>query len=264
MTNEDGGAAQGPTGWDAAGYDRSFSFVARLGEDLIDLLDPQPGERVLDLGCGTGGLSAKIAARGAQVIGLDRDAAMVARAREACPTLTFVEADGADFRLAEPVDAVFSNAALHWMLKPDAVLACLKRALRPGGRLIAELGGAGNCDTVLAALHAALEDACLPAGRVRSPWYFPDPAEYRAKLEAHGFKVRVMHHFERPTPLDGGTGGLAAWLTMFAASFLEQVAPELRPGVIEGTVGRAAPLLYRDGQWRVDYWRLRVAAERRP
>lgn len=169
---------EGAAGWDARAYDESFGFVSDHGEPLVRLLDPRPGERVLDLGCGTGRLAADIAARGAETVGVDRDAAMIAAARErfppsAHPSLAFVRGDGEALGraagLAGPFDAVFSNAALHWMTRPDAVLRGVRALLRPGGRLVAELGGRGNVAAIERALRAALGAAVvLPRrGRVR-------------------------------------------------------------------------------------------------
>jgi trans-aconitate methyltransferase len=147
------------TGWDADRYQRQFGFVAAFGGDLLELLDPVPQEVVLDLGCGTGGLAAEIRRRGARVLGLDSDPAMVAAARRRLGDGNVLLADGHDFRLPEPVDAVFSNAALHWMPRQAEVVGCVRRALRPGGRFVAEMGGAGNIQAILEALAAAMAEA---------------------------------------------------------------------------------------------------------
>ena len=199
-------------GWDARAYDESFRFVSDHAGDLVALLDPQPGERILDLGCGTGRLAAAIAECGAAVTGVDNDAAMIEAARaqfpaSAHPTLEFARADGealAEAALAGPFDAVFSNAALHWMTRPEAVLRGLRELLRPGGRLVAELGGHGNVVTVEGALRDALEAEGMARERQPRPWYFPSLAEYAALLEQHGFEPRLMTLFDRPTTLADG------------------------------------------------------------
>src|SRR5262249_10579174 len=152
-----------------------------------DLLAPQPGERVLDLGCGTGHLTAQIAAAGAEVLGLDSAPGMLAQAREAYRGLRFQQADARDFTLDAPVHAVFSNAALHWVRPPEAVVACVARALLPGGRFVAEFGGRGNVQAVLAALAQAARACGLSLGEV--PWYFPGIPEYAALLELAGLEV---------------------------------------------------------------------------
>ncbi len=236
--------------------------MSQLAEDLAGLLDPQPGERIVDLGCGTGGLAAKIAAAGAEVLGIDADAAMIATARAEHPELRFEVVSAYDFTLDAPVDAVFSNAALHWMTRPEAVLERVAAALRPGGRFVAEMGGARNTDRVSSALRAALERRGIPREGQAQPWYFPSPAEYATLLERHGFEVRAMWHFERFTPLAPGADSLREWLTLFASPFLESLAAEARIAVIEEVEAATRARLYIEGRWHVDYWRLRFHAVR--
>ncbi|HEX3212847.1 MAG TPA: methyltransferase domain-containing protein, partial [Actinomycetota bacterium] len=169
-------------GWDADRYQRQFGYVSGMAGDLVELLGPRPGEVVLDLGCGTGELAAEIQGRGARVWALDSDPAMVAAARGRLGDDRVLLADGHAFTLPEPVDAVFSNAALHWMPRPAEVIGRVRAALRPGGRFVAELGGAGNIDAILEALGAAMAEAGLPAPQC--PWYFPTPGRYATLLEA--------------------------------------------------------------------------------
>jgi trans-aconitate methyltransferase len=245
-------------GWDADRYQRQFGFVSAMAGDLVELLDPRPGETVLDLGCGTGELAAQIAATGARVWALDADPAMVAAARERLGTDRVLLADGHAFTVPEPVDAVFSNAALHWMPRPGEVIARVRATLRPGGRFVAELGGAGNIDAILEALGAAAAEAGLP--EPPTPWYFPTPGRYATLLEAGGFQVARMEHFPRPTPLEGGDHALADWLAMFGRSLTAAVPPDLLPQVVARTAELAAPRLRHDGRWLADYWRLRFVA----
>lgn len=248
-------------GWDAEGYDRSFAFVSAYGRDLVRLLAPVPGERVLDLGCGTGELAAELADLGVSVQGIDADASMIAQARAKHPEVAFEQADGHDFVLSQPVDAVLSNAALHWMREPAAVIARVRAALRPGGRLVAELGGQGNVAVIRSAVAEAAEAAGVDATRLRSPWFFPSPGEYATLLEAGGFRVRLVEHFDRVTPLDGGPDGLVDWLRMFGTALLAGVPAELREPVMRDAAERCRPALLRDGRWHADYVRLRVWAE---
>jgi trans-aconitate methyltransferase len=248
-------------GWDADRYQRQFGFVSAMVGELLGLLDPRPGEAVLDLGCGTGELAAAIAATGARVWALDADPAMVAAARRRLGGDgggRVLLADGHDFSLPEPVDAVFSNAALHWMPRAAEVIARVRAALRPGGRFVAELGGAGNIDAILEAFGAALAEAGLPIAP--NPWYFPTPGRYATLLEAGGFRVARMEHFPRPTPLEGGDHALDDWLAMFGPSLTAAVPPDLLPGVVGRTAELAAPRLRTDGRWVADYWRLRFVA----
>ena len=246
------------TGWDADRYRRQFGFVSALGGEVLELLDPVPGELVLDLGCGTGELAAAIAASGAQVLALDSDPAMVAAARRRLGGDRVLLADAHSFTLPEPVDAVFSNAALHWMLHPAEVIGRVHAALRPSGRFVAELGGARNTETVLEALGTAMAEAGLPEPAV--PWYFPSPAAYDGLLEAGGFQVARMEHFARPTPLTDCPNGLADWMAMFGGTLTAPVPAAQLPAVLARVEELAAPRLHRDGGWFVDYWRLRFVA----
>jgi trans-aconitate methyltransferase len=245
-------------GWDADGYQRRFGYVSALAGDLLELLDPVPTETVLDLGCGTGELAAEIQRRGAEVMALDADPAMVAAARRRLGGDRVLLADGHDFTLPEPVDAVFSNAALHWMPRPAEVARRVRAALAPGGRFVAELGGAGNIDAILEALAAAMDEAGLPGPTC--PWYFPTPGRYATLLEGAGFRVARMEHFSRPTPLEGGPGGLADWLAMFGGSLTAAVPAALRERVVARTAELARPRLWRGGRFVADYWRLRFVA----
>jgi trans-aconitate methyltransferase len=252
-------------GWDADRYQRQFGFVSALAGDLLELLDPAPGGTVLDLGCGTGELAAAIAATGARVWALDSDPAMVAAARRRLGGDRVLLADGHDFTLPELVDVVFSNAALHWMPRPAQVIGRVRAALRPGGRFVAELGGAGNLAVLLEALAAATAEAGLPAPTC--PWYFPTPAQYATLLEAGGFRVARMEHFARPTPLTDCPGGLADWMAMFGGTLTAQVPATRLAAVLARVEELAAPRLRRQGGWSLDYWRLRflaVASEAEP
>jgi prepilin-type processing-associated H-X9-DG protein len=169
------------SGWDADRYQRQFGFVSAMAGGVLELLDASPGEVVLDLGCGTGELAARIAATGARVIGLDSDPAMVAAAARRLGEANILLADGHAFRLPEPVDAVFSNAALHWMPRPGQVVGCVRAALRPGGRFVAEMGGAGNVAEILAAVGAALGEEGLSPPPPPSSFSPPPPGTSRPR-----------------------------------------------------------------------------------
>ncbi len=241
--------------WDPERYRRNASFVAAGGEPVLDLLAPQPGERILDLGCGEGALTIQIAEH-AHVIGIDASAEQVASAR--ARGLDARAMDAADLPFAAEFDAVFSNAALHWMKDLDAVVACVRRALKPGGRFVAEMGGEGNVATVRTALHQALARRGIDADAI-DPWRFLSAAEGSALLERHGFAVRFIKLFARPTPLPGP---LADWLDTFAESFLNRLPESARDPVkaeIEEYVKDR--LCDGDGRWTVDYVRLRFAAQ---
>ncbi|MGA3203229.1 MAG: methyltransferase domain-containing protein [Bryobacteraceae bacterium] len=239
--------------WDAGRYQARHSYVFAYGEGLIDLLEPRPGERILDLGCGSGQLTAKIAGSGAETSGLDRSPEMIAEARRNFPELTFELGDAADFAVPTPVDAVFSNAVLHWVKDADGVARSVARALRPGGRFVLEMGGRGNTQAVMDALREV-------AGPVETPWYYPSVGEYASLLERHGFEISFATLFDRPTRVEG-EDGLEDWLLMFAGPILaglgEDRAKEIRREIAE----RLRPKMFQDGGWMVDYRRLRVIAK---
>ena len=248
------------TGWDSRLYDESFRIITQLGAGVVELLAPRPGERIVDVGCGTGALTAQIAAAGAEIVGIDASDAMVTRARELYPQLRFEVAKGEEFTLEYPVDAVFSSAALHWMSPPEAVAASVARALKPGGRFVAEMGGRGNIATIVGAIYQVLAEEGIPRERVRNPWYFPSIGEYASLLERAGFEVVLMQLFDRPTPLDDCPNGVADWLRMFGGDFLAAVPATRREHFQERVNELTRPLLEREGHWVADYRRLRFMA----
>lgn len=243
--------------WNGALYDARVAFVAELGQDLIGWLSPRAGEKILDLGCGTGTLSVQIAAAGARVTGVDSSPEMIASAREKYPELCCEVADGQALHYDREFDAVFSNAALHWMPRADDVLRGVERALVPGGRFVAEFGGAGCVGTVVTALCAILREWQIdPAPHLS--WFFPSPGRYAGLLEAHGLVPRQLRYFERPTPV-AGEDGLSAWLSVFQTRLKNELGDRW-PELCEKASQRCRSALFRDGQWVLDYVRLRVLA----
>lgn len=249
-------------GWDTVLYEGSHSFVWKSGGDLLELLDVKPGERVLDLGCGTGHLAAAIASRGAEVVGIDNSPSMIEQARKSYPHLHFEMSDGRWFAFPEKFDAVFSNAALHWMLPPGQVVECVRDDLRPGARFVAEFGGKGNVEAVLRGTLEALRTLGYDADRSLIPWYFPNISEYATLLEQHGLEVRFAALLDRPTRLEDGEEGLRNWLRMFALSLLAAAPADSHEALLGDIEHRLRPHLFRDGSWYADYRRLRVLAVR--
>ena len=246
----------GAQDWSAERYARNARFVAELGEPVVDWLDPKPGERVLDVGCGDGALTAAIVARGAEVVGIDSLPSLVEAARTRGIDARVIDAYAMPFR-AE-FDAAFSNAALHWMREPDLVLAGIQRALVSRGRFVGELGAHGNVAAISTAILAVLRAHGID-GEARWPWYFPTPAEYAEKLETHGFVVLRMELIPRPTPLPTGMRG---WLDTFANPFLAGVSEGERHEMLEEVTSLLAPSLRgRAGEWTADYVRLRFSAQ---
>lgn len=242
--------------WSAEGYARNARFVAELGEPVVDWLAPKPGERVLDVGCGDGALTASIVARGADVVGVDSSPSLVEAARARGIDARAMDVYALPFR--EEFDAAFSNAALHWMLEPDLALANISRALKPRGRFAGEMGAQGNVAAISTAILAVLRAHGID-GEARWPWYFPTPAEYAERLETHGFVVLRMELIPRPTPLPTGMRG---WLDTFANPFLAGVSDAERGEILEEVTSLLAPSLRgRAGAWTADYVRLRFSAQ---
>jgi len=246
--------------WNASLYDGRHSFVWKYAEDMLGLLAPQSGERILDLGAGTGHLTAQIAAAGAHVVGLDASASMVEQARANYPELAFTAGDGANFAFPEPFDAVFSNATLHWITRAEDAVACIARALKPGGRFVAEFGGKGNVESLVSAMITARVALGLPVRTDLNPWYFPSVAQYATLVERHGLTVTYATLFFRPTPLDDGEQGLAHWITMFGASFCADIPANRLDEFIQNVASQLRSTRFHDGTWIADYRRLRIVA----
>jgi trans-aconitate methyltransferase len=246
--------------WNADLYDAKHAFVWKFGADLLPLLAPQSDERILDIGCGTGHLTAQIAESGARMVGVDRSREMVEAARKAYPTLHFEVADARELPYRAEFDAVFSNATLHWIREPDLVIRSVANALRPGGRFVAEFGGKGNIRKIKGALDQVLLELRAEAQGEISPWYYPSVSEYSILLEKNGFEVRFMNLFDRPTLLADGDAGLRNWITMFGSDYLSKLGPGSREEFFRKVGELLRSELFRDGQWWADYRRLRFAA----
>ena len=243
--------------WDASLYAGNGRFVAVLAESLVEALQPSAGERVLDLGCGDGFLTQRIGESGAAVVGVDSSPQMITAAKERGVDARLINGEALPFH--GEFDAVFSNAALHWMSDHDAVLEGVYRALKPGGRFVAECGGLGNIAAIRVALLAVLTARGIPPDRIENNKFF-SPAEYRGKLEKQGFLVEEITLNPRPTPLESG---MAAWLATFRRSVLELLPEAERAGAVEQIVALLKPVLSdQQGHWSADYVRLRFLARR--
>ena len=244
--------------WNAAQYAQQGRFVADLAGGVLDLLAPRPGERILDLGCGDGALTAKIAASGAEVVGIDSSPSMVEAARALELNVQLMNGEVLPFD-AE-FDAVFSNAALHWVRNQDAMLAGVHRALKPGGRFVAEMGGHGNIAAIRVALAGVLRQWGLDAYTMDNN-FFPSDTQYRSRLEVAGFAVDEIALIPRPTKLP--ESGMRGWLETFRCGLLDQLPAERRKQAIEETVAFLMPVLYTaESGWTADYVRLRFHARK--
>jgi trans-aconitate methyltransferase len=245
--------------WNPTHYDQKAAFVPRLGADLVRMLAPRAGERILDLGCGSGDLTYELTKSGASLVGVDASTEMIEQARAKYPAIEFSVVDAQELKHEAELDAVFSNAALHWMPRAEAVAAGISRALRPGGRFVAELGGARNVQTVRDALAAELAERGLEGHRTPA-WYFPTVGQYATVLEGAGLFVQSAEWFERPTELKGEQG-FADWLELFCLPLLRSLGDQ-RSAVVAGAASRCRAALFRGGSWWVDYARLRVVASK--
>jgi trans-aconitate methyltransferase len=246
--------------WDPELYEARHNFVWKYGRDLIELLQPKPGEHILDIGCGTGQLTNEIGACGAIVTGLDASPEMVAQARQNYPQHRFLLASVTVMDFEAEFDAVFSNAALHWILDAQTAANRMAQALRRGGRFVAELGGRGNVQIIERAIDATIARYLgdnLPAPRT---WY-PSIAEYATLLGNAGLEVLTAELYDRPTPLEGADG-MANWIRQFKWYYFEALPAEQRSRALAELLEDLAPVLRNREGWFADYRRLRITAIR--
>jgi SAM-dependent methyltransferase len=228
-----------------------------MADEVFLLLNPRSGERILDVGCGTGQLTARISASGARVVGIDSSGEMIRQARANYPEGDFRVADVTNFSLGERFDAVFSNAALHWVTEPEAAVEHIAAHLKPGGRFAAEFGGKGNVEAILTGMRTVLEGHGLP---LHNPWYFPSVGEYSGILERHGFELRRAELVDRMTPLEDGENGIRLWIEMFGKSLVAAVPTKELPRILAEFEQEVRPQLYDGGVWSADYRRIRILA----
>ena len=250
--------------WDARLYDRNHDFVAAYGEDLLSLV-PEDLDVIVDVGCGTGALTAALAAKAARVIGIDASPDMIAQAHARQPEREFLVMDACDMPWQGSVDALFSNAALHWIENQEALAAAMARVLRPGGLLVCEFGARGNIGRICAAFGRAFRafsgcEAANAAPLSSERFYFPCAEAHAALLTRHGFSVRLAVEYDRPTPLKGAEEGLALWMTQFFAQDLEGVPAAARRMIFAAVADDLRATLWDGCQWVADYRRLRVVA----
>lgn len=243
--------------WNAQLYDIKHSFVSMYGDTLVELLDPKQGERILDLGCGTGDLAKKLYDLKTDIIGVDKSDHMVTQARQKYPNIKFSVCDATVLSYDHEFDAVFSNAAIHWIKQPKQALHCIFNSLKPGGRFIAEFGGKGNVQSITDEIRKQFKRLDLEFKEEQFPWYFPSIGEYSSLMEAVGFKVTFAQHYDRPTQLDGDHG-LSNWIEMFCMDILKHVDEDSKDKIIRNAEKNLIDILYKDGNWIADYKRIRV------
>lgn len=242
--------------WSAAAYDRHARFVSDLAGEILSWLDPKAGERILDLGCGDGVLTARLRDLGCAVTGVDSGPDMIEAARRLGLDAHLM--DGHDLPYSGEFDAVFSNAALHWMTEPRRVIEGVRKALKRQGRFVAEFGGHGNVAAIITAMRAIAQARGGDAD-LAGPWFFPSADVYREMLEEGGFHVRRIGLYPRPTELKTG---MKAWLKVFRQPFFEQFGPSMDEVLEEAEALLRPCLCDAKGRWTADYVRLRVEAVR--
>jgi trans-aconitate methyltransferase len=248
------------TKWNARLYDDKHNFVFKFGEDVVQLLNPRQGERILDLGSGTGYLTNVIAQAGARVIGIDNSPAMVDRARAAYPDLDFRVLSATDFHFDTPFNAIFSNATLHWVLDKEKAIDNIYHALRPGGRLVLEMGGKGNVEEIIVAIRKVLTRHHYYSNAATQIWHFPSLGEYTTLLERRGFRIHSAAHFDRPTQLQDADNGIKDWIRMFGSAFFKDIPGPDIDTILEEIQDALKPTHYINHNWIADYKRLRIEA----
>lgn len=243
--------------WNANLYDQNHSFVSKYGNNLIERLAPKPGEKILDLGCGTGDLAKELYDVGVNVVGVDQSKNMITEARSKYPDIHFMVRDATNLGYNNEFDAVFSNATLHWVKQPKQAVECIYQSLKPGARFVAEFGGKGNVQTITDEIIRQFKEAGIDYKMERFPWYYPSIGEYTSLMEEAGFRVTFAQHFDRPTPLDG-ENGLRNWIKMFGSHMFESMDEDKKDFIITKVENHLKAILYKDGNWIADYKRIRV------
>lgn len=242
--------------WDSNNYTDNFQFVHQYGEELIDFLTVPKGSFVLDLGCGNGALTQKLAEKGYRTLGIDASASMLEKARAMHPALQFSLKDACEFKLEEKADAIFSNAVFHWIDDHDRLAENMAANLKKGGELVFGFGGKGCADTVHHALAAAFQSNGL---NYENHFNFRSIGAFAPILERHGFRVEYAVLFDRPTE-QIGENGLENWINMFVGAAFDGIDSKTRKKIIAQAVEHCRPKLYINGKWYVDYVRIRMKA----
>ncbi len=248
--------------WNAELYDQKHGFVFKYGENFLQVLNPQPGEKILDLGCGSGYLTNVIREEGAVVLGVDSSAEMIAKAKQKYPQTEFKVANAADLGYNASFNAIFSNAVLHWIKAQDQpkMLASVYQALKPGGRFVAEMGGKGNVGRMISTLRKLLQQHGYEQQSKMEYLFFPSIADYTSMLETVGFTVTYAALFDRETLLNDQAEGVKKWIRMFASDFFIGIKEASQQAILQELTEQLQPYYERDGEWYADYKRLRFTA----
>lgn len=248
--------------WNTELYNNKHGFVHQYGTQLIDLLKPQKGERILDLGCGSGQLTAQIAQSGASVVGIDSSGQMIRAAKDLFHDQEFEVMDATDFSFDQPFDAIFSNAVLHWVKDQKRTAECMRKNLKTGGRLVVEFGGKGNVETIIKAAKKSLNSRGFKKYASINHWYFPSISEYTGLLESVGFEVGLAQLYDRPTQLESDDSGIKDWLEMFGAHFFNELSSDIKAEILDEVQEELRSSCFKEGHWYADYRRIRIMAEK--
>ena len=246
--------------WKPELYNEKHSFVYKYGESLIEWLDPKADECILDVGCGSGQLTAKINELAQETVGIDKSPEMIADARSKFPDIEFLVADASHFNIDKKFDSIFSNATLHWVKDYHNAIQCMYHHLKPEGKMVVEFGGKGNVQTIVDQLRHSLKNQGYAEQSNLDLWYFPSIGEYTTALEAVGFRVLLAEHFDRPTELSDAHSGIKDWISMFGEKFFEGVANGHIDEIKNEVQERVKDKCFVDGKWFADYKRIRVIA----
>lgn len=245
--------------WNAALYDKAHGFVAEYGKNLLAFVPKDNAQCIIDIGCGTGALTARLKPLCGYVLGVDASESMVAKARAQHPEIPFEVCDATALPFESAFDVAFSNAVFHWIPDHDSLLASIRYALKPNGRLVCEFGAHGN----VAAIGRAFDQACARRGLSGRPaFHLPTAEEFTQSLLQNGFAPETVEEYDRPTPLGGGEAGLSDWLRQFFASTLSALPKALQDELIADTERLARGALWNGREWVADYRRLRAVAKR--
>ena len=245
--------------WDSKLYNEQHHFVSDYGADVLQWLDAKEGENILDVGCGTGDLAAKIQEAGATVLGVDASAEMVELAKQTYPSISFEQKDAAQLDYSREFDAVFSNATFHWIENQRGLLRGIYKSLKHGGRLVAEFGGKGNIKSIVDAIDSAAKQLHLEHRIISNFWFFPSISHYATLLESAGFETEQMWLFDRPTKLVG-EDGMLKWINQFAQHAFVNLNEDEAKAVTDLAVNILKTNHFKDGEWTADYKRLRIKA----
>ena len=243
--------------WNAALYDKKHNFVAEYGKGLLQYIPEKPEQRILDLGCGTGILTAQLAEICSYVLGVDSSQDMIEKATEQYKKIDFRVCDALELPFEKEWDIVFSNAVFHWINDHNKLLQNIYKVLKPNGLLICEFGAYGN----IAKIENAFASVLKELGYDYHPKFnFPTAESFGKLLTANHFFIDTIYDYDRPTPLKDSEKGLSNWIKQFFAVDLASFSEKEQDTIFHKVEELLKPTLWNGKEWIADYRRLRVVA----